>query len=94
MKKLFAVVLTFALAAAFLTACRGNVSDHKGGKITDPTIVTEPMMTDPTVTMPSTDTAPVATQPPTTHATTPSTEHSTVPSPGMDEASKAVPNMR
>ena len=58
MKKMLCLILALALSAGLFAGCRGNVSNHAGGKITDPT---ETMAT-----MPSTDTAPVTTEPMTT----------------------------
>lgn len=72
MRKLFGAVFALALTAVVLTGCRGNVSDHENGRITNPT-----MMPETIATMPSTDTVPPMTTMPT--VTTQPTRESTSP---------------
>ena len=88
MKKMLCLILAFALSAGLFAGCRGNVSNHAGGKITDPTetmatmpgtdtapVTTEPMMTEPMTTDPMNTSEPAGSEPMTTEpsASNPST---------------------
>lgn len=72
MKNHYTPFFALALCAAVLTGCRGNVSDNKNGKITEPTMIPDTIATMPSMdTTPPLTTAPnVTTQP--THMTEPS----------------------
>lgn len=91
MKHFLSAAAALTLFAALLAGCRGNVSNDKNGKITEPT-----MMPETIATMPSTDTLPpMTTEPaPTTQATRPTEQESTVdPTPATTgPATKARPN--
>ena len=65
MKKMLCLILAFALSAGLFAGCRGNVSNHAGGKITDPTetMMTEPMTTDPMNTSEPAGSEPMTTEP-------------------------------
>lgn len=93
MKKLFCAAFALALTAAMLTGCRSNVSDHKNGRITEPTMLPETIAT-----MPGTDTTPtISTEPvvttkpsaatqPTHDATHPTMDETTESTAGKDSA--------
>ena len=90
MKKYICTAMALLMAASLFVGCgctNRNVSDHPGGRITDPTTATNPMptMTEPT-TRPSTA--------PTTEGTMPSTDaaHGTDSTTGiLPDASQPMP---
>ena len=82
MKKYICTALTLLLAASLFVGCgctNRNVSDHPGGKITDPTGATSPI---PTMTEPAThETARPSTAP---------THENTVPTTGATHSTEAT----
>ena len=86
MKKFCTAALAFVCSALILAGCRGNVSSHENGRITEPT-----MMPETIATMPSTDTVPpMTTMPTVTTEPSRSTEPSTQPTTGPNTESGAV----
>lgn len=81
MNKLFSAGIALALTAALLTGCRGNVSDHENGRITDPT-----MMPETIATIPSTDTTPPMTTQPTQDTARPDMDRPTETHGGNSDA--------
>ncbi len=98
MKKYLYSAAALLLAATMLFGCgKQNVSDHKGGRITEPTSETPTIIPSPSMTTPSTvpsvsehsQTTPHTENPSSTQSTMDSTDHTTesmgtsVPNKGM-----------
>lgn len=80
MKKLICSAMALLMASTMFVGCgKRNVSDHNGGKITEPTTVAPTIIPEPTMTTPMVTTEPtIHTEVP--HTTVPNaTEHTMVP---------------
>lgn len=91
MKKYICTAMALLMAASLFVGCgctNRNVSDHPGGRITDPTAVTSPI---PTMTTPTETVRPSTT--PTHGSTTPTTgaDHGTEGTGILPDASQPMP---